>query len=1047
MNFSDARSRRPRALWAAWAATWACLLAASATAVEPAEEFLQGLQERGLYELALDYLDRMQSSPLADESFRKQIPYHRSVVLIEQSRHTADPAARTRLIGDARAALERFAAANPESVQGAEAQLQLASVELSRGQHLIAQAAQLPEEPAYDGQRQSLRRDARQVFAEARSAFAQAEEIYAAELENLPPATGSAGKDDSANRRQEYRARVAQLRFLAAHAQFEAAQSHSPSDPDFRKLHESAAKELAAVYDEFARAFIVGLYARLYEGRCYQALGQHQQALGCFEDILSQPNVLPPFRKLIASAVHRKADLLIEQEKYGAAIDAASICLRDASASEAKLPEWLAVRFRLAEALRGKAESLPRESLEQRKLLAEARNEYRLVAGSPSEFQAAARLASVALARDNEAGRNEPRTFQAAYDAGKDALASYNAARLAMPAAQKNNPAALPDLKAQMEDGKADARHYFQAATTLVEDGTDLKLINEVRYFLCWLYWESEDYYRTAVLGEFLARRYPDHPAASSAAKLAMAAYERLYTQAATDGGQQTDTEFEARRMARIAEFVARRWPDTADAAAARSVLVSYAIRSDRIDEAERLLADASPQARPQLELQLGSAMWARYLELSQSADPASPVGAAAQLKASAMNYLRSGFEKARQERPLSDAAAAAGLYLVQAHLNEEKYDAAIRLLEDKQVGPLTLVANKHPAASRPQYAIEASKAALRAYVLASPPQAQKAVEVMRSLENAVNQAGGNDAQLTQIYLGLGVTLEKQLEALRQADRAADVDRVAAAFAQFLEKIAANQAEANWPTRVWIAQTYYKMAGGDALLDGPTAPRLGDTARGYLAKSRDAYQQLLEQAAKNPQFAPNGNSVLAAKMQLGECYRALGQYKQALDTFSDILKAKESSLSVQRAAAYAYQQRGQAGNAQWLERAIHGGYKLRSTGDNRIWGWLKISQVASRAARADEKYRDTFYEARANVARCRYLAAMKQSGAAREQDLARAKQSIQSLAQLYPDLGGERWRSEFDSLLKQIQTAAGDQPAGLREFSAGRSPPRGQPNS
>jgi hypothetical protein len=123
-------------------------------------------------------------------------------------------------------------------------------------------------------------------------------------------------------------------------------------------------------------------------------------------------------------------------------------------------------------------------------------------------------------------------------------------------------------------------------------------------------------------------------------------------------------------------------------------------------------------------------------------------------------------------------------------------------------------------------------------------------------------------------------------------------------------------------------------------------------------------------------------------------------------------------------------------NAQWLERAIHGGYKLRSTGQNRIWGWLKISQIAARAARADKKYRDAFFEARANIARCRYLAALKQNGAARQQDLAKAKQSIQSLAQLYPDLGGDRWREEFDTLLKQIQSASGEKPAGLREFSA-----------
>ena len=50
----------------------------------------------------------------------------------------------------------------------------------------------------------------------------------------------------------------------------------------------AAAKELAAIYEEFARSSnaIVGLYARLYEGRCYQAMGEYQMALGCYEDIL-----------------------------------------------------------------------------------------------------------------------------------------------------------------------------------------------------------------------------------------------------------------------------------------------------------------------------------------------------------------------------------------------------------------------------------------------------------------------------------------------------------------------------------------------------------------------------------------------------------------------------------------------------------------------------------------------------------------------------------------------------------------------------------------
>ena len=50
---------------------------------------------------------------------------------------------------------------------------------------------------------------------------------------------------------------------------------------------------------------------------------------------------------------------------------------------------------------------------------------------------------------------------------------------------------------------------------------------------------------------------------------------------------------------------------------------------------------------------------------------------------------------------------------------------------------------------------------------------------------------------------------------------------------------------------------------------------------------------------------------------------------------------------------------------------------------------------------------------------------MKQTGDARRQNLTKAKQSIQSLAQLYPDLGGDRWKPEFDQLMKDIQREEG----------------------
>jgi tetratricopeptide (TPR) repeat protein len=282
------------------------------------------------------------------------------------------------------------------------------------------------------------------------------------------------------------------------------------------------------------------------------------------------------------------------------------------------------------------------------------------------------------------------------------------------------------------------------------------------------------------------------------------------------------------------------------------------------------------------------------------------------------------------------------------------------------------------------------------------------------------------------MYLGLGVQLQRQIDALRRENRGAEADRVAAAFAKVLDRIAARPDGANWNTRQWVAQSYYQLgAAGDSTSQSPPAAQ--GASREYLTKARDIYQALVDSASQAEPAAAE-NALDAARYQLGECYRELGEFQQALDAFSAILKDRESSLAVQRAAALAYEERGRSEGAEWLERAIYGGYQVRATGDNRVWGWLKLAQVANQAARSDAKYRDAFFEARFHMARCRYWIAMQQEGDGRKEDLAQAKQSIQSVARLYPEFDGGRWKAEFDALLKQIQTAGGEQAVGLREF-------------
>ena len=163
----------------------------------------------------------------------------------------------------------------------------------------------------------------------------------------------------------------------------------SESD-DFTKRHTATAKKLSELYEKYSR-WLVGFYARLYEGRCYQALGDYQRALGCYEELISQSSVHPAFRKLIAAAYGYQAECLIAQGKLDMAIANATLWLKAAQDTETDMPEWLLVRFELAEALRAKAESADTKPSEKRSLIVAARDAYRAVAAVPNEFQGPAR--------------------------------------------------------------------------------------------------------------------------------------------------------------------------------------------------------------------------------------------------------------------------------------------------------------------------------------------------------------------------------------------------------------------------------------------------------------------------------------------------------------------------------------------------------------------------------------------------------------------------------------------------------------------------------
>src|SRR5207244_3008704 len=61
-----------------------------AVAEEAYQKFLEGLRERGLFDMALEYIGQMRGSPLVSEELRQRMPYEEGVTLIHAAQAERD---------------------------------------------------------------------------------------------------------------------------------------------------------------------------------------------------------------------------------------------------------------------------------------------------------------------------------------------------------------------------------------------------------------------------------------------------------------------------------------------------------------------------------------------------------------------------------------------------------------------------------------------------------------------------------------------------------------------------------------------------------------------------------------------------------------------------------------------------------------------------------------------------------------------------------------------------------------------------------------------
>jgi len=160
--------------------TLGCLAAGTgpAAAVEESQRFLDGLRERGYFDVALEYLEQMRNSPLATQEFKETIDYEAGVTLITASRTGRVTSIREKQLGQARDKFRTFIDRHPDSPLVAGANTQLANLLVERGRIKTEQASK-PNRSAEE--KKSLLSEARELYQEAEKVFKASEQRFVEE--------------------------------------------------------------------------------------------------------------------------------------------------------------------------------------------------------------------------------------------------------------------------------------------------------------------------------------------------------------------------------------------------------------------------------------------------------------------------------------------------------------------------------------------------------------------------------------------------------------------------------------------------------------------------------------------------------------------------------------------------------------------------------------------------------------------------------------------------------------------------------------------------
>lgn len=243
-----------------------------------------------------------------------------------------------------------------------------------------------------DREKRSLHQmKARDLLVEARGIYTEVLDIQRIEWRAFPVFI-----DRKENREQfaaRSRAEVAYIMTQLENANcfFQQAQTVDVEDTIRAELLQRAAKEYEDIHQKY-RSMLGGLFARVWQGRCFQEQGDIRSALGIYRELLAHPGRSPQMQSVQDHARHFRLTCLNhpQQREYSLVIDDAREWLKDASEDRANSGSGQGIRWEFARALELLARRDATTPEDRTRLLNEALEATRALKSVGGPFQKAA---------------------------------------------------------------------------------------------------------------------------------------------------------------------------------------------------------------------------------------------------------------------------------------------------------------------------------------------------------------------------------------------------------------------------------------------------------------------------------------------------------------------------------------------------------------------------------------------------------------------------------------------------------------------------------